>query len=387
MCPERDGVQYYVTGGGGAHGLGPGYSGNFHHYLKVRVIGRKHHVVLIKENDPKPYPPDFVVKSQVDSAEKFASKILSISTRYTAAIPKFLNKRTSGIYPLKGSIPVSLTLNNIYPRPIRVVMGLENAEGWTADMESPVLEIPATGSITKTFHLQVPKSPVSKMPRVTLQIRDRGESFDHKLSLIKVDRFARARPFDEAPQLNGKLDDGAWHNAPEFSDFTFPVAQVIRDGLKKKGMRPARQTRFRIVQCASGIYFSLWCEEDKVGSLKTLQPPGSSLIHTDDAVEVYFGPNAHRYRKVTVNAAGNIYTSFRGFENTFKCKAGTAVNPGAWTAEIFFPRESFDSPPEKGEAWLLNVGRLRPGTGGRQKENTTWCGDFNRAKFFGRVVF
>lgn len=188
-----DGIQYYITGGGGAE-LRPDYrkSGGVHHFVKVKVG-----------------PDNLEVRVVTDRGE------LSDAQADIMGGLLFADKSTSRIGLVKGSqdlkagIRCSITLTNPFPEP------LQGKATWSLDPgafsvqpSSLSVFIPAGGTQSSTFALTSARDavPLQSLPWLEFNlVSGRRHLRFHREVLLLRDLRA---PYRTAPPvLDGRLDD------------------------------------------------------------------------------------------------------------------------------------------------------------------------------------
>jgi predicted phosphodiesterase len=108
LDPERDGVKYVITGGGGA-GL-DNRPGGFYHFTKVDVSGNSSSFKVVTP-DGKELPPDVITDAVYQAVES------SISLAPVKEVSK------------KGAVTVSLRVKNPWPKEITAVVQLDPGPG------------------------------------------------------------------------------------------------------------------------------------------------------------------------------------------------------------------------------------------------------------------
>lgn len=156
-----------------------------------------------------------------------------------------------------------------------------------------------------------------------------------------------------APQLDGKLGDAAWTDAPVCSGFTWYNRQELL----------AVQTTVRWVYTDDALYLGVWCDEPNVKELHPTQVPRDAhQVFSTEAIEVFLDPqhNHADYYQLAVNAAGSLFDS-RGQEPSWNsgAEAAAVVGEQGWSLELKLPFKSFGIAPHDGLALGANVCRDR----------------------------
>ncbi len=204
-----------------------------------------------------------------------------------------------------------------------------------------------------------------------------------------------------APKIDGKLDDGAWKDAPEVSLTT------SFDGREVK-----RKTRMRLVYDDTFIYVGFDCDDPDVwGSMHKKDDP----IYNEEVVEVFFDADGDgaTYNELQVSPHNtNFDASFvarrSDLEAAMKWESGmiSAVDirgtidksddvDQGWSAEMKIPIANLNKvphvPPQKGEKWRFNAYRLEHFVHSQNIEGQSfsplYVGDFHALPRFGWLVF
>lgn len=210
------------------------------------------------------------------------------------------------------------------------------------------------------------------------------------------------RRTDPAIEIDGRLEEAAWRNAPAVGDFTFPWWIA---GEKE-------QTEAKLLWDDEYLYVSFRCQDAHISAEQTER---DSPVYRDDCVEVFTAPNPTRpfdYFNIEMNVRGAIldrhhpdgpglevpYWNAKGVKIATKVD-GTLNNDAdidrSWVLEAAIPLTNFAIaarrvPPRDGDVWHLNLNRL----GGKTNpQHSQWSPGktkrpaFHAPQFFGRVVF
>jgi hypothetical protein len=157
------------------------------------------------------------------------------------------------------------------------------------------------------------------------------------------------------PRVDGKLDDPAWQNVPEFTDFT----QHDPDDTKPATLR----TSVRIVYDDHAIYFGL--------ALEDTHPPTTILARRDtfgpsDFVSINIDPQLDRLsgNAFTVNPANvqvdTVLYNDIGEDGSWDgvWESAAEVRPeGGWVTEVRVPFSQLRFPDKPVHVWGLNITR------------------------------
>lgn len=166
---------------------------------------------------------------------------------------------------------------------------------------------------------------------------------------------------DQAPKLDGKLDDAAWKTATEYNTFYF--------FFNWKPPKPAvPDTTFWIGYTDQGLYLAIANYRDDMENVRanvTTRDDGG--LWKDSSNEVYIDSTgtAISYRKFTVNSIGTKADQFQlDAANRFNSwtkstwKAKTSRDDKGWYIELFFPFDILGDIPAPGETWRFAVTRF-----------------------------
>jgi len=177
---------------------------------------------------------------------------------------------------------------------------------------------------------------------------------------------------DTPPVIDGRLDDAAWHQAPETGDFIL---------VSTKNKRPQAPTFVRVLTDGKAIYLGLRCVEPNMDKVRVTQTNRDGSVWTDDSLEVVLDPNNGRTKlyHLIINSAGVQYDA----EGTIKPPETSNDEPkwdgqwqsvcsrgaGEWYAEYRLPFEVFGISRTNGDCVGLNLGRGRVGA---HREESSW---------------
>ncbi|MCK6471902.1 MAG: carbohydrate-binding family 9-like protein [Planctomycetes bacterium] len=177
----------------------------------------------------------------------------------------------------------------------------------------------------------------------------------------------------EGPEFKADLGGPFWEKAARLGAFR---------KLDGAAGEPAQQTEVRVATTAEALWIGVRCLECDLGGLKAQQDVRDTAIWMDDGIELFLktGPEgAEPYYQIGFNAAGTIFDAHRKLEmwDGAGIRATTGRSKDAWLAVIEIPLKTLTSetPAKKGEAWRLNVIRVRPKHEGNkgQDEETAWA--------------
>jgi hypothetical protein len=158
---------------------------------------------------------------------------------------------------------------------------------------------------------------------------------------------------EEAPVLDGVLDDDAWLRAPLVSGFTHYAS----------GELAQPQTSFRVLWDNTHLYLGVRCEEPLMEQVNVQRTAHDEhAIFRSETIEFFVDPDHDhdRYYQLAFSVAGSLYDGER-MNTTWNSEAQVAASPGEdhWSAEVAVPWETLRSRPEPGKVVGFNISRDR----------------------------
>jgi len=167
-------------------------------------------------------------------------------------------------------------------------------------------------------------------------------------------------PVDQAPTLDGKLDDPCWRSLPREKTF-------YKFGTLKAAPAPF-STTMQLGYDRAGVYVGLWLDvEDMSQLVANITNRDAGHIWHDDSVELYFDRTATAigFRKFTVNALGTQADLFRMDPANIDMawspmgwRVATDIRKNGWGIELFFPWEDLGGPAKPGDLWRFALIRF-----------------------------
>lgn len=183
-------------------------------------------------------------------------------------------------------------------------------------------------------------------------------------SEIRPGRFIHALRVDQAPHIDGLLNDACWQAAEPMTNFTqvLPVESAL----------PSERTEVRFVYTQDVLSIGIRCFDREPGKILAKTMQRDNLFDSDDYVKIAFdtfGRQRDGYFFM-VNPAGartdGIFGRFsdenRDFDALWEARA--RIDSQGWTAEIALPFKSISFDPQH-DFWRLNIERVI-----RHKEET-----------------
>lgn len=192
---------------------------------------------------------------------------------------------------------------------------------------------------------------------------------------------------NQAPVLDGKLDDACWQQVPRnstFYQYWTPSATPT----------PSR-TSFQMGYDMKGLYLGITlCETNMAGIKASVMQRDDPNLWTDDSVELYFDSDAmsRGYRNFSVNALGTKSDRLRmDAANSDQAwspdgwQVATSRDDGAWYIEVFFPWDNLGKAAKDGDLWRFCMARFSWSSGALSASSVG--GNYNAPERFGWLLF
>ena len=175
-----------------------------------------------------------------------------------------------------------------------------------------------------------------------------------------------AQRVEQAPTLDGKLDDPVWKDAKWQEGFT-------EVGTGKPAETP---TRFAVAYDDRNLHIAIRASEPNLDKLKAKVTKRDSLdLYHDDGVELFIAPGSQRtdYYQFQINSKGVVADAAGRQSGTVReaswnsgMKAATSLGEGEWIVEMTVPLVDMElGQPSSGD-WGINVARVRRAGGSEQ---------------------
>ncbi len=185
---------------------------------------------------------------------------------------------------------------------------------------------------------------------------------------------ATAQFVQQAPVLDGVLDDAAWADALSLNDFVQRDPQV--------GQPTSEGTQVRVVYTAQAIYFGFVCLDSSPDQIVVTERRRDEDLTKDDSVAILLDTfldrrNAYLFR---TNALGTQFDALvtdegRDINDSWDeiWESSATVNPQGWSAEVMIPFESLRMREGETGDWGLEIERVI-----RRKNETAYWNNFDR---------
>jgi hypothetical protein len=192
---------------------------------------------------------------------------------------------------------------------------------------------------------------------------------------------AWAGPAQEAPVIDGRLDEKAWE----------ACTPVLLGKLDRQGSA-SPQTEVRFVRQGATLYLGVKAAEPNMDKLKRSVTEHDGPTYNDDSIELFLQPRSGEdYYQLVVGASGAIYDRRgHGEPSNWDSNAKAAVARGkdGWTMEVGIPLASLGVGEKAPVRWRVNVYRTRHASG--KAENQAWSPtmshDYDVPERFGQLL-
>jgi len=191
----------------------------------------------------------------------------------------------------------------------------------------------------------------------------------HLIFAQGADRSYKITRTEQAPKIDGILDDDCWNNVEIQTNFTqfYPI----------NGNNPSQRTFFQVIYDNSAIYVGAFLEDLNVDSLScSLGRRDSDTEAGADLYAIYISPYNDDINGVCfmISASGvqtDILLSSQGDDHTWNSVwySETKITENGWYAELKIPYSAIRFPENNVQEWGFNNMRFIH----RYQEWSTWC--------------
>ncbi|HHY45929.1 MAG TPA: family 10 glycosylhydrolase [Firmicutes bacterium] len=186
---------------------------------------------------------------------------------------------------------------------------------------------------------------------------------------------------EEAPLVDGLLDDDAWNRADWQTDFEL----ITGEGRAKE------QTYVAACHDGQNLYIAFRMDDSNPGEIISSVTKRDGPVFYDDSIEIFLDPRHDHsfYYHFAANSLGTRYDSCSRRGPGWNADWRVAVTTGraGWTLEVMIPvSQVTGEPPRPGDVFGINFNRTMPRLG----EFSGWSftpGTFHAPSFFGDLVF
>ena len=216
--------------------------------------------------------------------------------------------------------------------------------------------------------------PLLLTPMLDAQEPRVGTRIDGGPPLAQIGRVAT----ENAPRIDGHLDDRCWQEAPELQDLVMVEPW--------EGRAPTHRTVVKLLHDRHHLFLSIRCDDSDVASIRATQRARDAALDPDDRVEFMFDPfenrrTAYWFQIGAAGSLGDAVVSQNGnrFDKPWDALwSGEArITANGWQAEVAIP---FRSIPRKTGAtrWGFNLRRLHRA----HNEEYRWANPVQAVPFF-----
>ena len=184
---------------------------------------------------------------------------------------------------------------------------------------------------------------------------------------------------EQAPIVDGKLDDAAWAQAP-----VLPITE-LNNG--EHGLR--NRTEVRLVSTREALYVGVRCFDTDAAHVTAAVTNRDGPVWRDDSMEMFVKPGenpAEPYAQFTINPRGAVFDSYNvtdGFMpvtvdskwDAAGLRVASGIEPNAWTMEVMIPFADLKLPADTkalAQGWRFDIFRVRQGRDHEDAEESAW---------------
>ena len=185
------------------------------------------------------------------------------------------------------------------------------------------------------------------------------------------DRTARAHPIDQAPVIDGLLDDEAWLQAPVIAEF--------RQKEPTEGEAASERTRVRVVFDDTQLYIGVEALDDEPSEIRATELRRDNTLENYDSFSVLLD-TFHDHRNAFLFRINPRGTRFDGVIRNEGSRisadwdeqwvAAATITDRGWSGELSIPFKVLRFTPDDEQAWGLNFERVIK----RKNELAYWSG-------------
>ncbi|MXX36562.1 MAG: carbohydrate binding family 9 domain-containing protein [Gemmatimonadetes bacterium] len=160
------------------------------------------------------------------------------------------------------------------------------------------------------------------------------------------------------PNIDGRLDDSVWHQAPTIADF------FQREPIE--GAPPTEQTEVRILFDDDHLYFALRCFDSEADRLVANQMRRDAELDENDNIQIILDPYNDRrggfyFSTNPLGARQDLLLTDEGrtrnqaWDSVWQSR--TRIDSLGWSAEVAIPFDQVRYPDSDQAVWGINIGR------------------------------
>jgi hypothetical protein len=184
-----------------------------------------------------------------------------------------------------------------------------------------------------------------------------------------ANKTVRAIPIESPLVVDGRLDEGAWRDAPTASGF------LQRD--PQEGQPATEATEFHILYTPTTLYIGVVCHDSAPAQILASDRRRDSGLENDDIVSIALD-SFHDHRNTYVfrtNALGTQYDALVTDEGRTtnsnwdeRWEVAAQIGESGWSAEFAIPFKSLRTIEENGHIWGVDLERVVR----RKNESSSW---------------
>lgn len=359
-----DGIAYTGVGASGGD-TEPGLTGLEHHFVWVTASDKGLSIAPMKVDAVLPW--NEVTVAETDEVTEIRAKAMNLTR---VSIGSSLSVPPTSI---------TLTVRNLGKLPLRAPLVWTIPEGWTVAPAAGAkiaqgASATGPGAAPDTLDLApgasrdlefTASSGQQIYPAPSVSVRypfAEGKSFDLKAT-IPVARTAYAYKASRPPEIDGEVNEPAWHD---------PVTKFFAPD----GSAPtAEPVEFYFAWDRDNLYVAAVCMESRVDSIVASATERDGTVYAEDCAGYFFQPVADDgpLYQIYFSALGTVFdqkmvvehgvtTSYDSdWNGTYEVK--TSRGSDRWTMEAKIPLIQFGPEAKAGDRWNLNFRRKQPRLG------------------------
>jgi len=370
----RDGVAYYVSGGGG----GPiekadiELLGGFHHFMSVTVRGDTFHPSVIRLGG--------VVDQNIvtnDMLQKFLHYRSTLLSDFILSNDEHAQSITMDVInPLSQPITANISWK------------VSPDTGWEIAPTNTDLTMKINDKKNISFEVKNVSEIAYPLPLCIVKLTPADQQLDqieYSYVLPANPVPIKCKPVMPPPNIDGNINEPCWEKAESVGNFV-----VLEEGDKSK-----LNTTMKVLYDKTKIYFAFRCQSPP-RPIKPIIIDRDGAVWDDDHIEIFmdYDPKkVNSYLHLCVNSLGTIYDGIgQGtLEWNGDWKVATTEDDNGWSVEIALDLASASMhTPKPGTVWRFNACRSCPKINDGRVENSSWSvcqKSFHEARSFGEIIF
>ena len=155
------------------------------------------------------------------------------------------------------------------------------------------------------------------------------------------------RRTDNAPAIDGKLEDESWNGLKQMTDFSTTGA----------GKQAGKQTSVSVCHDGKRLYIAAWLFEPRLDAMRAQYTKRDDDLWEDDCFEVFIDTNNNRktFYHFIINSNGALYDS-RNAQKKWNAELSVVSGRGQgyWTVELGIPFSRLDVANASGKVFAVN---------------------------------